>query len=500
MLTYGNVYMTFEVSADYLQNSGLSECLDALQLLHVLAFMHNSQILETLFRKASNYANKLREIGPAFDDDSLRVSVSNISRLPGNLQRGWDSNLQDRLRWREACTVLESLSLIAVHEVNSSIEISTHSLIHAWAKERQDFESQCVAWQSAATILALSCEGWYAFCTFFTYLQLHVRACVSHQFENYAEDMSDVEAAQILFQLAYVLYRTSDNTSLSYLVQKIRSKLQDIDELDPEIREAVEFFTGRVEAEKGNYREAVYNYRKVLESRALRLTKDHPDQLSAQSALAQAYERNGQTKEAIILLEQVVKVEENLSEDHPSRLASQHELASAYQANGQINKAVDLLEKVVQIQEKLAEDHPSRLASQHQLAGVYEANGQINKAVDLLEKVVQIKEKLAEDHPSRLASQHELAGVYEANGQIDEAIKLLEHVVKIQKEVLAEDHPDRLVSQHELARVYLANGQIDKAIKLLKHVIKIQKEVLAEDHPDRLISQHKLARVYLANG
>ena len=58
--------------------------------------------------------------------------------------------------------------------------------------------------------------------------------------------------------------------------------------------------------------------------------------------------------------------------DHPSRLASQHVLAGAYQANGQVKEAVELLKQVVAIKkEVLTKDHPSRLASQHELAGVY---------------------------------------------------------------------------------------------------------------------------------
>ncbi len=52
------------------------------------------------------------------------------------------------------------------------------------------------------------------------------------------------------------------------------------------------------------------------------------------------------------LLEQVVKIEEQtLAEDHPSRLASQQVLAGVYRANGQVKEAVSLLEQVVKIQE-----------------------------------------------------------------------------------------------------------------------------------------------------
>ena len=201
---------------------------------------------------------------------------------------------------------------------------------------------------------------------------------------------------------------------------------------------------------------------------------------------------DGQVKEAVTLLERVVKIHETiLAEDHPSRLASQHALAGAYRANGQVKEAVTLLERVVKIRETiLAEDHPSRLASQHVLAGTYRANGQVKEAVTILERVVKIRETiLAEDHPSRLASQHELAGAYRANGQVKEAVTILERVVKIEETTLAEDHPDRLASQHALAIVFWNSGQAKEAVELLEHVVTIQKETLAENHPRRLVSE-----------
>ncbi|KAL9074562.1 MAG: hypothetical protein Q9161_002154 [Pseudevernia consocians] len=500
MSRYGNVYATFEVSAEYLQSSALPECLDALNFLHILAFMHNSGISETLFQRASDYGNELNNTTPTDDKSVFSLSQRHIARLPEHIQRGWFSNRQDRLRWRECCEILESLSLIAIHEDGPSIGISTHSLIHAWAKERQDYQSRCTAWQSAATILALSCEGWYVFCPFFVDVQSHVRACVGHEIENFTNTIPDMEVGQILLQFAYVLYRTKNYASLSSLVQHTRSRLQDSRELDQELREEINVFTARVHLQEGDYGEAIHVFRDIRESRARRLAEDDSDRLDAEHNLADAYEQNGQLDEAVELFEHVVKVREKLAEDHLDRLGSQHALASAYTRNNQIKEAVDLLEHVVRVKEKLAEDYPDRLASQQELARAYEVNGRFDEAIELLEHVVKIREEgLAEDHPDRLVSQHELACAYQANGRFDEAIELLGHVVKVQKK-LAEDHPDRLTSQHELARAYEANKRFDEAIELLEHVVKIREEKLVEDHLDRLASQYELAYAYQANG
>ena len=498
--TYGNVYTTFEVSAEHLQTSQLLEDLDALDFLHILAFMHNSGISETMFRRASEYASELRDMGTVNDEDVLSLSVRHVARLPEYAQQGW-SRLQDRMRWRNACAILESLSIVTIHEDEDedSITVSAHSLVHAWAKERQDYQSQCRAWQSAATILALSCEGWYRYCPFFIVLQPHLQACVSHELEDYTQNLSDMEAAQIFFLFAYVFYATNEQSSLSLLVQRIRLRLQDRYEADQEIKLQINLFTAELSRQQGNYGEAVELLEHVVKVRE-KLTEDDPSRLISEHNLADAYQANGQIEEAIELLEHLVKIDTNRAKDDPDRLDSQHELASAYQANGQVDEAIELLEHVVKIQEKLAEDHPSRLVAEHNLARAYQANGQIDEAIELLEHVAKIQEKLTEDYPDRLASQHELASAYQANGQIDDAIELLEHVVKIRKEKLVEDHPDRLTSEHNLANAYQANRRIDEAIELLEYVVSIRKEKLAEDHFSRLISEHNLADAYQANG
>ena len=116
---------------------------------------------------------------------------------------------------------------------------------------------------------------------------------------------------------------------------------------------------------------------------------------------------------------------------------------------GKLREAVSLLEQVVKIREQtLAEDHPDRLASQHELAGAYEANGQVKEAVSLLEQVVKIEEQtLAEDHPSRLASQNVLATIFWDLGRRNASLQIMKHVVEIQRQVLDKHHPGRKNSE-----------------------------------------------------
>ena len=158
-----------------------------------------------------------------------------------------------------------------------------------------------------------------------------------------------------------------------------------------------------------------------------------------------------------------------LAETHPDRLASQHELASAYHTNGQTKEAVSLLEHVVRVKETtLAETHPDRLASQHELASAYHTNGQTKEAVSLLEHVVRVKETtLAETHPDRVASQHELARAYQANGQTEEGMALLEHVLKLYRDTLGTKRKDTITCMIELVGIYMRHHKWDQAERLL---------------------------------
>ena len=497
--TYGNVYATFEVSVEYLQKFASTEASDALDLLHVIAFMHNSGISETMFQRASEYASKLGNSKPNGGDESLWSLVSHIARLPKYVQ-GW-TGFEDRIRWREACTALENLSIITVHKNDDSFAISMHSLIHAWAKERQDLRSQGRAWQAAATIVALSCEDCWDFDSILLAIQPHVRACVNSEIEDYTCTLSDMEAAQICFQLAHVLYIKKDYRSLDTLVKRIRLRLRDKFDNDHEVAREIKSITGIIYTDQGRYGEAVAVYQDIIESCSRTLPDDDPERLTVQRELALAYQSNQQFEKAVQLFEHIVMVEERLGEDRSDRFNSQHALNFAYRENGQIEKAVQLLDHIVKVEKNLVKDRANRLDSQDELAQLYFHNGHITEAIKLLEYVVKIREtSQVEDHPERLHSQLELARLYQENGQVTKAIQLFEYVVKIKQKSLAEDHPDRLDSQHELAYSYHANGQITKAIQLLEYVAKIKETSLAENHPGRIRSQYQLAISYRKDG
>jgi tetratricopeptide (TPR) repeat protein len=497
---YRHVYATFEASVGVLNDSKDRVGRDALDLLGTLSMLHSGVLPLQIFADAWRGARHV--LG---DDDQVEQVDArrqwHVSQLPEFMDRQADE--WDDYRLNKASAMLTSLSLVTRYRVDDLDGLSMHPLVHAWAKDRLGKEEQQVIWMGVGCVLALSrcrSETWQVY---ERQLRPHVQSFLSPRVEAMFSFGPPGMMLLVLLECGWALNTMREDSRLKGLLDGIYRVLK-LAPSDPS-REHLPIWHLAAQnlGYMGHAREAVALLEHVVKLEETTLAETHPDRLASQHALAGAYDANGQTKEAVALLEHVVKLEETtLAETHPSRLASQHALAGAYDANGQTKEAVALLEHVVKVHETtLAETHPSRLASQHALAGAYDANGRTKEAVALLKHVVKVHETtLAETHPDRLASQHALAIAYSANGQTKEAVALLEHVVKVHETTLAETHPSRLSSQHALAIAYSANGQTKEAVALLEHVVKVRETTLAETHPSRLASQHALASVYHANG
>ncbi|KFY32151.1 hypothetical protein V493_00462, partial [Pseudogymnoascus sp. VKM F-4281 (FW-2241)] len=499
--TYGDVYATFEASADVLKQSKSEAANDALQLLGIFSMLDSSVLPLQIFQNTWDGCRKVLRTNCAERSDIDAVTTSHVLQLPAFVMA--DSDEWDSYRLSEARDLLASLSLVTQHDLDGSPGLSMHPLTHAWAKDRQDSEKQGITWIATGCVLALSRINTHIWRTQERRLLPHIQTFVDIRNNREVSLRSKSLVIPILLKCGWTLLDMRQDSKLDGLLKDIFVQLgKNPEKLSKEFLPLYDL-QARSLVNLGHNKKAVKLLEQVVEIEDDTLAKDHPDRLASQYALAGAYEANGQVKEAVELLEQVVKIEEaTLAEDHPSRLASQRALAIAYEANGQVKEAVELLQQVVEIGEAtLAKDHPSRLASQHALAIAYQANGQVKEAVNLLEQVVEIGEAtLAKDHPDQLASQHALARAYQANGQVKEAVELLQQVVKIEEATLAEDHPSRLASQRALAIAYEANGQVKEAVELLQQVVDIGEATLDEDHPEQLASQHDLATAYQANG
>jgi tetratricopeptide (TPR) repeat protein len=487
---YRDVYATFEASVQILQASRIQSSQDALELLPLLAVCGPNRLPLLLFEAAWNGAQRI-PVGESSDENILKLTEWHLSRLPSLMQASGD--VWDSFRLVEAVNALKAFALVSTNVDNGHITVSMHPLVHAWARDRQDERQQHESWIAMGCVMALSGLEKEIWRLHARQLQPHLQATTSWEMGCMFRSEPRAMVASTLMQCGWLLLEMRDDGTLFLLLDRLCSHLGlDKTTVDPRWVDIYLLIGGNL-LDCGKIREAVQVLKEVVRIFEQTLAEDHPSRLGSQRLLAVAYSQNGQMKEAVKLLEEVVRTEQALAEDDTSRLASQHSLASVYLTNGQVKEAVELLEEVVRIRQALAEDDPSRLASQNHLARAYNQNGQMKEAVKLLEEVVPIQEHaLAEDHPSRLASQHNLARVYEANGQVKEAVELMVEVVRITKQVRAEDDPDRLVSQNTLAILWWKLNQHSAAVEMMRHVVEIRRQVLDRDHPDRVDSEEWL--------
>ena len=404
---YRHVYATFEASAQTLEQSSEEAAKDALDLLSVMSMMNYSPLPLSLFETA--WAEAREVITDMEEDDEVRhLSTWHVDLLISLIQpksEKWSS-----FRLIEACHQLESLSLISINASGSTTTTSMHPLTHAWARDRQERQSQDRFYISTGAIIALSAFEGVFWLTQGSSLKPHLDSWLKRDIQTLFSGRPPLTATRIVYQCGLILLDMRDDSNLYTLLDETFATLG-ID--------------------------------KALACEPW---------LPLYELLALNFINVGPKSQAVELLEQVVKMRESLAEHDPNRLQSQHNLASAYQENGQIEKAVQILEQVVKFSEDLPETHPHRLTSQHNLATAYRENGQVGKAVQILEQVVKIREYLPETHPNRLVSQYNLAIAYYEDGKKKEAIDLMAYVVSIEQKALPHDHPGRLASEEWLHR------------------------------------------------
>lgn len=310
--TYGNVYATFEISAEFLQKTRSRNDLDALELLHIVAFLHNHEISEEMFDTASGSALDTLETGLM---NGRIFSRNHILRLPEYLQRKWSSP-GGRTRWRNARSILASLSIVKIGEFRGYSTMSLRSLLNTWAKERQDRYTRCEAWQSAATILALWGCTIHISRVFGSPLIPHMGACSSHDFEEYTEGRSDVETAQVLFQLAEI-YKSCwwNNRLLTSLIPRISSRLTRSDQVGEQFDLQIKQYTASVYFMQASFKKAVRSLEEIAEKQIRAAGEDDPLVIALHDKLIPAYIEIGQDSNAIQLIEKVANVRQKLPED-----------------------------------------------------------------------------------------------------------------------------------------------------------------------------------------
>ena len=499
---YGDVYTTFEASADILQSSKDKAAVDALQLLPILATLSSTRLPLSLFGEAWQGAQHIlgrSNVGRAVEGAALRgLTLWHVSKLPELLQV--DAPEWDPFRLLEAMYLLKAFSLVTIETGNGDLNVSSHPLIHAWARDRQNGTEQHRGWLTSACLLITPDANHSYWLRQQRRLQPHVQALASWPMPIvFAQEPPEL-VVDIVLDCVYRLRRMDTNQASLSLMQKVCAHLGlDAMTVDGRWRWLYAWMADTL-LKCDQPTEAVKVFEQILHFDEQTKSDDQPTPLRLQHRLAMAYDCIGKFQKALEILEDVVNTREQEFEGNDLQwldlLASARELAKLYKKQGRTKDALVLMEQVVKKQEMtLDQDHRDRMNTEYQLAVCYAGQGLLREAYDQMQHVVDVGRRvLSQYDPNRLVSEHALAVYAWELGFREQGYDLMKHAVNVRQEILEETDPDRLDSENSLA---VFSWELDlrdsNGYDLMNHVVSVQRRILDERHSNQLMSEHGLS-------
>jgi hypothetical protein len=289
-------------------------------------------------------------------------------------------------------------------------------------------------------------------------------------------------------------YRAADNRSIIELwTERAREVLpaEDTDLLD--LRGHLARWTG----EAGKARDAITQYRLLLEDRTRILGPNHRETLNARSGLARWLGKSGKVTEAIeqslLLLEDRTRV---LGPNDPDTLAARHEHARWTAEDGNVTEAIALFTQLlIDRIWVLGPNHPATLKTRGNLARWTGEEGKTADAIEQFRLLLADRiQTLGPDHPHTMITRHDLARWTGRAGHVKEAAEQYRRLLADQSRLLGPDHPHTLATRHDLARWTGRAGNVKEAAEQCRRLLADQTRLLGPDHPHTLATRENLAR------
>jgi len=451
-----NIISTWEIPFTRIVKRQSVEHRDAVDLIHVFAFMHFESIPESIFQRSS---------------DGIKRSKSFLMAFPAILQVESIWNEEAQIRLRRAVRVLCDHSIIEYEPEKQFC--SLHPVIHRWAMERLT-ETQQKEWLNCATsVLAHSISSNLETSgrSFRRLLLPHIESCLSFLKAQYPLLPESIEQAAELekFTLVY--------------------------------------------AENGLWRQARLLQRKVVEFKIKQLGKRHQDTIQAQRSLANMYWNLFEMKPALEIQEQILRAQwwsrpsisfwttwppwkpvhipYCLALDDLTRTLWLAGIRDLSKRTGE--RAVDGLLKY------LGPEDPLTLNAMFNLARTYLHLGDLKKSQELLVWVLKKRKHFfGPDHPDTLMTRNELGMNFFAQKQhLAIAERLVANVLESRKRILGEEHAYTLWSVNDLSKICCERERWDEAVKMLENIIPIVRRTLGEEHGGMLMTKLNLTRAYI---
>ncbi|KFY44540.1 hypothetical protein V495_03407 [Pseudogymnoascus sp. VKM F-4514 (FW-929)] len=472
---YGDVYTTFEVSAQFLENSKLTnrKYADALELLGVLGYLYFTGIPEAMFTRAWEQAQTIPD--KSFQPDDIgHLSPWHVSNLPKALQRFASDDGVDGLidSLQEVFGVLRSFAIVTIHP--DTKDVSMHPLAHAWARDRLNETHKQSAWACAISLIALSTESTTDCQDFLRPLNTHIEACIDASPQMPFDIYPKLEIGRAFLQFAALFSWHDNHPRCLKLTSTLHEKFGPKDS-SGKTRNMIGYAHAMCLIsldEDGTAEEILVG---MLHSDEASTTTPSPIILDVMTALADIYRRKGNHQLAIRIFQILLQIWKTVlhSDTSPICLTLQYKLAMALSGGGKLEEAVSLLRDVVKTQKSIMKpEDPELLKSQSILAITIMRNGGCAESICLLKDVINIQKSILKpEHPELLTSQQSLVMALSCDGKHEQAISILEDVDSIHKLIEKSGHASQFRSQYALASVLSIYGNHKAAFKIIQGLV-----------------------------
>lgn len=532
-----NIITTWEIPFQRIASRRSLEYRDAVDLIHISAFMHFDSIPETMFQRSWESIETGKQVHLAPDLAEARSK--------------WDEGSQFRLR--TALSILYNYSIID-HDARRGV-LSLHPVVQRWAKDRLS-ETDQRRWLDTAIAVLAQCISPHMEASgqgFRRSLLPHIEACLralKSLYKNVGPDT--VERATEMERFAWVfaengLWKRASSYQADVLkfrakklgrfhvhtIQAQRSLAEsnfNLFDLIPCIstqRHILEtnwyarpsfadwmtwppwkpehvsycvtlsdltlslWFAGKLDWSKRAGERAVKGLVK-------RLGPDDPLTLTAMFNLARTYHHLCDQDASRALLVEVLRKRKHLfGLDHPDTLMVRNELGMSFcVAKERLPVAERLVSNVLAARKRiLGEEHAYTLWSMNDLARVLTTRQRPNEAIAILDKVAPIlRRTLGEAHPGMSMMKANLTQAYVSAGRWGEAETVLKDVLQI----VPKDHPDWIVARLGYVRVLTATERLEEAETSCLEVLNViaEENVLSADSPRTLVIVEQLSLIY----
>ncbi|KAF2186508.1 TPR-like protein [Zopfia rhizophila CBS 207.26] len=448
-----NIITTWEIPFRKIASRGSVQHKDAVDLMHIFAFMHFESIPESIFQRSWS--------------DIRKLSFHQMKH-PEILQSVWNEEAQARLR--RAIRVLYDHSIID-HEP-SKASCSMHPVIHTWARDRlTDVEQkQWLCCTMGIIALCISPHLEPSGRKFRGLLLPHIKSCR--------------QALKSLYPpLPYSLERAAELERFAW-----------------------------VYAEQGQWGEARKLQYKVIEVRMKLLGKGHEDTLRAQRSLGQTYWNLFDVKPAIEIQLKVLKsrwwCRPYLSNwltwppwrpIHVPYCLALDDLTLTLWLAGQREWSKKAGERAVEgLRSRLGPDDPKTLLAMFNLARTYLHLGEQKKSHSLLVQVLKTQKRFfGLNHPDTLMTRNELGISFCASKRhMPVAERLVTNVLQARREILGEEHAYTLWSVNDLSKIYCERGRPEQAVAILEDIVPVVSRTLGDEHVGMSLTRSNLGRAY----